>query len=119
VIDAHPSVRFWAYTRSFVGRVNVVPILAGAPNLALYLSTDRHNVAAASTVVAAHPTARTAWCGETWDDAASVADGAPMGPRCPENTKKLPLVLDGVGACQACGLCVNGKGNVRFSIRKV
>ena len=121
VIRANPDITFWAYTRSFVGRVNVVPVLAGIPNLALYLSADVHNAAAARRVADAHPSVRIAWCGATWDEARTVADtvGELPGVRCPENTRKVPLVSDdGRGACDTCGLCVHGRKNIQFSIRK-
>lgn len=118
VIRANPDIRFWAYTRSF-DRVNVIPTLAGIDNLALYLSADRYNVAKARTVAAAHPGVNLAWCGDTWEEAETLASTDRAGARCPEQTDRFPLVSDtGQGACDACTLCIVGKGNVRFSVKR-
>lgn len=117
VIRANPDVRFWAYTRSF-DAVNAVPTLAGIGNLALYLSADRYNVDRARAVAATHRGVRIAWCGDTWEEAASLPGATRAGARCPVQTKRIPLVSDaGQGGCDACTLCIAGKGNVRFSSR--
>ncbi len=119
VILATPHVRYWAYTRSFVPACDVVPTLATLPNLALYLSVDRYNVAWADVVTALYPTVRVATMADTFADAAdlSVALRDRNAPACPENAKRVPLVDDdGTGACVTCGLCVNGRADVRFSI---
>ncbi len=128
----HQDVRFWAYTRSFVRGCNVVPILANVENLTLYLSVDKYNAALATKVALKHPQVLIAACDETMADASAVLGGMNRGraPACPENTKKLALVMPldrrgtlatgdtAQGACVACQLCINGTADVRFSIKK-
>ena len=51
--------------------------------------------------------------------------GERSGPRCPEITGKVPLIVwdkqgkIGRGACVECGMCITGINNVRFSSQKV
>ncbi len=52
VINDFKEVNFWVYTRSFTGSVEVVDILAGIPNLTVYLSADPVNIAEANRVAA-------------------------------------------------------------------
>lgn len=127
VIAENPDIRFWAYTRSFRGRVNVVPTLASLENLTLYLSVDRDNAGAARTILRGYPNARAATLTDTATDGATMlADlGRAYAPACPENTRRIPLVLagrgpngNGAGACAACGLCIRGTRDVRFAIAK-
>ena len=111
------DVQFWAYTRSFHGRVDVVPTLSVVPNLSLYLSVDSENVKHAER----YPTIPHAILAETFSDAqvTSVSLSGRRSPKCPENARKVPLVgSDGRGACVACGLCVHGRSSVLFSISK-
>lgn len=119
VVDANPDISFWSYTRSFTPANNVVPILAGSANHAVYVSVDAGNVAAARRVLKRHPDVRPAFCADTWEATEALAarfPGHARGPRCPELTGKLPMVNpDGVGACEACGLCVHGRNSVRFA----
>lgn len=121
VILANPMVDFWAYTRSFRAPVNVVPVLAGIPNLALYLSVDEHNNTDAASVIASHPTVRIASLTKT------MGEGLPImrdltstpGAMCPEITGQVPLIAaDGTGACIACNICPSGSTNVRFATTK-
>ena len=55
VIRDFPEIRFWVYTRSFTGPVNVIDILAGIPNLTVYLSADNVNIADANRVASEFP----------------------------------------------------------------
>ena len=116
VIAKHGEVRFWAYTRSFVDPVNVVPVLAELDNLSLYLSTDEYNVQAAYDIAAAYPQITLALCATDYRSGRRLAEGRPMPPVvCPENKGDMPLVTEGVGACVDCQLCVVGKRDVIFS----
>lgn len=109
------DVSFWAYTRSFVAPVNVVPILAGIPNLALYLSADPWNIEAAREMVDAYPDVHLAVCAIDYDSAREMA-GDRRSIVCPENAEKMPLSSDvGRGACADCRLCVVGRCDVLFS----
>ena len=117
VMLENADVQFWAYTRSFHGRVDVVPTLSVVPNLSLYLSVDSENVKHAER----YPTIPHAILAETFSDAqvTSVSLSGRRSPKCPENARKVPLVgSDGRGACVACGLCVHGRSSVLFSISK-
>jgi hypothetical protein len=120
VVKAFPHITFWAYTRTFTPALNVVPTLAGIPNLALYLSVDRDNLTHAKDVRKAYKGVRWAFLGDT---AASTKDemitltGKP-GAICPENVKRIELITPEGGACIRCDLCVKGKADVRFAIAK-
>lgn len=121
VIRENSDVTFWAYTRSFVGDVNVIPILAGIPNLSLYLSVDKVNLSDAKRIRKAFPSVRWAFLGQ--DSASTKADMLAAGNDrpgaiCPENVKRIPLITDKGGACITCSLCVEGKADVRFAIAK-
>jgi len=117
VMLENPDIQFWVYTRSFHGRVDVVPTLQVVPNLSLYLSVDSENRQYAER----YPDIPHAILDETFEKAqvTSVSLSGRRAPRCPENARKVPLVgSDGRGACVACGLCVNGRSSVLFSITK-
>jgi hypothetical protein len=120
VIERHPDVQFWVYTRSFIPAINVVPILAGIPNLALYLSVDRDNLEYAKAVRKEYRTVRWAFLGEsnesTKRDMLSMNDRP--GAICPENVKRIELITPDGGACISCDLCVMGKADVRFAVTK-
>lgn len=115
----HSDVQFWQYSRSF----QFVPFLLGPPNLAVYLSVDRYNLEAAKVCKTDNPSVKLAFCGDDWAETENLALEFPnerKGPRCPELTKRIPLVVDkgggyGEGACVSCGLCLYGRNNVRFS----
>ena len=122
VIAAHPRVQFWAYTRSFNDRVNVVPILVGLDNLALYLSVDQWNVDRARVQVAAHPQVRLAGSHEDFKGAriltvlARGLDGKTTSSiNCPENAGLIKLMNDGRGACTDCRVCITGSTDVAFA----
>jgi hypothetical protein len=113
VIRHSPTVAFWAYTRSFVEPINVVPTLVGLTNLSLYLSADAGNVDAAREVSGAYPSVRLAICSVDYRTAREIA------PRhavvCPENSGAMELMTEGRGACVDCKLCIKGKRDVIFS----
>jgi hypothetical protein len=121
---AMPHITFWAYTRSF----HLVPILAGIPNLKLYLSVDPVNLDAAH---------------ETYGDGEGLAGVAVMtrderygretavaitgrkATVCPVEASKPRLereiqIEDRIyqGACAKCRICTRGTRNVVFRIRK-
>jgi hypothetical protein len=118
VVKRNPSVTFWAYTRSFVPACNVVDILAGIPNLALYLSVDADNAMWASIVKAEHPGVLYATLTETFAEGsalmASLGQARP-GAACPEVKGAIPLITKAGGACFSCGLCIRGKADIRFA----
>jgi len=145
VAGYHPDMQVFLYTRAhmlvrtFIG--NCVP----APNFVVYLSVDSHNVDTARQVQEVDPRGwvKYAFCGTTWSETEEIAALFPKqrkGPRCPELTGKVPLIVwesdgeraarrsdamaagvkrpperVGVGACVECGMCPKGINNVRFA----
>lgn len=114
VIQGTPQVRYWAYTRSFVAPVNVVPILAEIENLSLYLSADEHNIEAAKAAVALYPDVHLALCAVDYESARALAPER-RSIVCPENALKMPLMKEGRGACVDCKLCPDGRADVLFA----
>lgn len=112
-----PNVKFWVYTRSFTPDLNVVPILANVPNLSMYLSIDADNAEFAPKVLEDYPQVRVATLAQTAVEAQQMFPERTVIP-CPENIKKIPLIVKDKGACVACGLCIRGKHDVAFSIGK-
>lgn len=119
----YPNVQFWAYTRSFTDSINVVPALAGIPNLTLYLSVDEDNSKFAANALIGNPGVRVATLAETAAEAKALTTsttGKSIVP-CPEVMGKLPLVggvkgdTDRKGACVTCNLCVTGRKDVAFA----
>lgn len=119
VIKYNPDVQFWAYTRSFVPALNVVPTLTGIDNLSLYLSADSENMEHAVAVQQEFGT-RLATLSEYTDDTKALLIGLTgrPGAACPENLKRIPLITKDGGACFSCGLCITGTADIRFSIKK-
>lgn len=115
VIRANADVRFWAYTRSFHGDVDVLPVLAGLPNLTLYLSVDRDNVRAAVAAHRRHPWAMYASLADSFEESAALLPSDRRRYRCPENGGRLPLISPRGSACLRCGICLTGRGDVVFS----
>lgn len=119
VIRETPDVKYWVYTRSFV-TVNVIPTIANIPNLTVYLSVDEYNAPHVPALLVKYPTLRTATLTDT------MTSGLPMmrdltgkpGAMCPEITKQVPLITTEGGACITCGICVDGKADVRFAFTK-
>jgi hypothetical protein len=114
VIKSNPQINFWAYTRS----VFAVPLLNKVDNLSLYFSTDSQNKVIAEIL---HRT--------TGVQLAYLADSFAIGKqdmqalglkavRCPENNGALPLADANGSACVQCGLCIDGRANVLFSVSK-
>lgn len=115
VMRKYSHVSFWTYTRSFTEPVNVVPLLAQVPNLALYLSADQYNVERAREVVAEFPKVLLAFCAEDYASGRDMAEARKV-LVCPENSGRMPLVSDtGRGACVDCRLCPDAKRDVIFS----
>lgn len=112
-ILANPDIRFWVYTRSFTPELNVTDILEDLPNLTLYLSVDSDNIEYAAEVTAL---ANWAYLADTFDDGRNaIGRGAYA---CPENGKRLPLITPKGSACIRCGICIDGRGDVLFSVSK-
>ena len=118
VITVFPQVNFWVYTRSFTEDLNVIPDLIGHQNLTIYLSADSDNVDRAHEVAKEFPEVYIAYLGDTFKDARSISDNSRKGYDCPENRKALPLIGERGSACTACGICIVGRGDVRFSKSK-
>lgn len=119
-IRANSDVRFWVYTRSFDPEtLDVLPALAGLANLTLYLSADPDNLSAAKAARDRHPWAHLAYLADTFASGATDLAGL-SGKRypCPENGGRIPLITDKGSACVRCGICLDGRGDVVFSIRR-
>jgi hypothetical protein len=124
VVRAYPEVNFWVYTRSFTDDLNVIPVFwslseaAFPDNLTIYLSADSENVEQANKVAKEYPGVFIATLGENFREARSLSDDSRKGYDCPENRKALPLIGPKGSACTACGICLVGRGDVRFSRSK-
>lgn len=114
---AHPSIDFWTYTRSFVPALNVAPILAAVPNLALYLSVDAANAEHAPAVLDAYDV-NVALCGSDYNRARALLD-RPSAIRCPENAGRIALMTNGTGACVECAICTVGRRDILFATSHV
>lgn len=109
-MEAFPTVRFWAYTRT----LDVVDILASVENLSLYLSSDPVNRDAVNACAARYgvPVASVA---DTFREAReSLPEGKAY--NCPENGKRMPLITPKGSACLSCGICPDKRGNVTFAV---
>jgi hypothetical protein len=118
VIESHPDVQFWAYTRSFTDSVNVVPILAELPNLSLYLSVDTDNAEMAKGILSQYPTVKAATLTDTFANGTVMMKELgrdKVGAACPELKGALPLIDKKGGACITCNLCPMGKADIRFA----
>lgn len=119
VIEYFPEVNFWAYTRSFTSPVQVIDILAGLPNLTLYLSADPVNIAEANRVAADYEGVFIATVADTFAEAKeTIIDSSRKSYNCPENGKRIPLISTKGSACISCGVCPKGRGDVLFSVKK-
>jgi hypothetical protein len=119
VVEYFPHVRFWVYTRSFTNELNVLPILTGLPNLTVYLSADPVNIDLANARAAEYPGVFIATVADTFAEAkATLIDTSRKSYPCPENGKRIPLISDKGSACIRCGICVKGRGDVLFSVKK-
>jgi len=114
-----PDVNFWVYTRSFTDECFVVDILAGIDNMTVYLSADPVNIALANKVAADYPGVFIATVADTFAEAKeTIIDAARKSYDCPENGKRIPLIDAKGSACIKCGICVKGRGDVLFSVKK-
>lgn len=115
VIMAHPDVQFWCYTRV----ASAAYSLSGLDNLSLYYSTDQDNKHIAE-VIRRQTDTKLAYLADTFEDAKQdmLSMTGKVGAKCPENNKSIPLISTNGSACVSCGLCVNGKADIRFSVTK-
>jgi len=138
----HPDMQVFLYTRGHLLVRTFIANCVPAPNLVVYLSVDPHNVDTAKQVEEIDPKGwvKYAFCGTTWQETEELAALFPSqrkGPRCPELTGKVPLIVwesdgeravrkdaaggkrvpdrIGKGACVECGMCPKGINNVRFA----
>lgn len=119
VIELFPDVNFWVYTRSFTGSVNVIDIIAGIDNLTVYLSADPVNIDEANRVAGEFPGVFIATVADTFAEAReTIIDQSRKSYDCPENGKRIPLIDAKGSACIKCGVCVKGRGDVLFSVKK-
>ena len=115
VINNHPDVQFWVYTRV----KSAALILKDISNLSLYYSTDDENKEIAHDLKL-NSGVRLAYLGKTFavtESTMKELTGKP-GAKCPENNKSIPLISSNGSACVSCGLCVYGKADIRFSASK-
>ena len=110
IVRDFPDIQFWAYTR--------VPFAAeylhaaNRPNLSLYFSGDKDNIAIARMME--RKGVKIAFVADTFAEAREAFKGA----RCPEqNNKDFGLITEKGSACARCGLCVFNRGNVLFSAK--
>lgn len=119
VITKHSDVQFWVYTRV----PSAIKILQKTllTNLSLYFSTDDENKEEAENLLDYSVYGfRIAYLSDTFEEGmehVKSLTGKP-GAKCPEQLKSIPLISDKGGACFTCGLCIDGKSDIRFSISK-
>jgi hypothetical protein len=115
VINAHPDIQFWVYTRV----KSAALILNGIDNLSLYYSADSANIKEAVDLKLNNGI-RMAYLAKNF--AIGQADMKEMigkvGAKCPENKKAIPLISTAGSACVSCGLCVHNKSDIVFSSSK-
>ncbi len=115
VINTHPDIQFWVYTRV----KNAAIILNGISNLSLYYSADSDNIKEAVDLKLNNGI-RMAYLAKNF--AIGQADMKEMigkpGAKCPENKKAIPLISTNGSACVSCGLCVYSKSDIVFSSSK-
>jgi hypothetical protein len=115
VIDKHPEIQFWVYTRV----KSAALILKDVPNLSLYFSADSENVKIAIDLKI-NSGVRMAYLAKNF--AIGQADVKEMigrpAAKCPENNKQIPLISTNGSACVSCSLCVYSKSDIIFSATK-
>jgi len=115
VIDKHPEIQFWVYTRV----KSAALILKDVSNLSLYFSADSENVKTAVDLKI-NSGVRMAYLAKTF--AIGQADVKEMigkpSAKCPENNKQIPLISTAGSACVSCSLCVYSKSDIIFSATK-
>jgi ferredoxin len=115
VIDKHPDIQFWVYTRVRSAAI----MLKDIPNLSLYYSTDSENKEI-GIELKVNEGIRLAYLAKNF--AIGQADMKALtnkpGAKCPENLKSIPLISQSGSACVSCGLCVYSKADIVFSATK-
>lgn len=115
VIDKHPDIQFWVYTRV----KSAAMILKDVSNLSLYFSADSENVKTAVDLKI-NSGVRMAYLAKNF--AIGQADVKEMigkpAAKCPENNKQIPLISQQGSACVSCSLCVYSKSDIIFSATK-
>ena len=115
VIDKHPDIQFWVYTRV----KSAALILKDVTNLSLYFSADSENVKTAVDLKI-NSGVRMAYLAKNF--AIGQADVKEMigrpAAKCPENNKQIPLISTNGSACVSCSLCVYSKSDIIFSASK-
>ena len=115
VIDKHPDIQFWVYTRVKSAAI----ILKDVSNLSLYFSADSENVKTAVDLKI-NSGVRMAYLAKNF--AIGQADVKEMigkpAAKCPENNKQIPLISQQGSACVSCSLCVYSKSDIIFSATK-
>jgi hypothetical protein len=115
VIDKHPEIQFWVYTRV----KSAALILKDVSNLSLYFSADSENVKTAVDLKI-NSGVRMAYLAKNF--AIGQADVKEMigrpAAKCPENNKQIPLISSAGSACVSCSLCVYSKSDIIFSATK-
>jgi hypothetical protein len=115
VIDKHPDIQFWVYTRV----KSAALILKDVTNLSLYFSADSENVKTAVDLKI-NSGVRMAYLAKNF--AIGQADVKEMigrpAAKCPENNKQIPLISTNGSACVSCSLCVYSKSDIIFSATK-
>ena len=103
VIDKHPDIQFWVYTRV----KSAALILKDVSNLSLYFSADSENVKTAVDLKI-NSGVRMAYLAKNF--AIGQADVKEMigrpAAKCPENNKQIKLISTAGSACVSCSLCV-------------
>ena len=114
VINNHPDIQFWVYTRV----ASAAGILKNIDNLSLYFSTDGENRETAQ--VLSSEGIKLAYLSTTFDlgrqDMLELV--GKVGVKCPENNKKIPLISKQGSACVTCGQCVYERNDILFSSSK-
>lgn len=114
-----PDIQFWVYTRSFTDELNVLPYITGIDNLNVYLSADPVNIALANQRANEYPGVNIATVADTFAEAReTILDSSRKVYDCPENAKRIDLISPKGSACVRCGICVTGRGDVTFAVKK-
>jgi hypothetical protein len=115
VINTHPDIQFWVYTRVRSAAL----ILNGIDNLSLYYSTDSENKAIGIDLKTNNGI-RLAYLAKNFaigqEDMKKLTNKP--GAKCPENLKAIPLISTKGSACVSCSLCVYSKADIVFSATK-
>jgi len=115
VINTHPDIQFWVYTRVKSAAI----ILNGISNLSLYYSADSANIKEAVDLKLNNGI-RMAYLAKNFavgQEQLKEMIGKP-GAKCPENKKAIPLISTNGSACVSCSLCVFNKSDIVFSSSK-